>query len=520
MTTFFSETLTSDALVRRLQVDLRDCLMCRFLVAYVSDSGIDTIGRQLLVDALSKSGSFGISSLSCSCGLEPLIGLQEAIGGTRAKLKYFMDPIVKGRGEPKLVLLHSKLVYLAIPSQEKSVVYIGSHNWTGPALSNDGSHNAEASLRIELPYQNEHPLGEGESIASQVNRHLLEASRLSACKAADEANRPTFQQWYDKGCKNNPTPKTDDTFIVLAVLKDAENATSEMFNELAEKGIYLRTDRSGKRMYLAEHRRLIVMLWHSADDLQEGKQPILIRCRRSSDVPDVSADVKSTNTSPSPIEGFGAAIFGQQSLTLWSGREVQAFEFEFQRGSTTSQGFDSLVGSPTPKYRFHLEVLNIVFPALSRDWMSPTLSAESEHVHEWLPDSFAVANKRKDFTFVGIDGYLVTPDEQESITTCFKDQFGVTESEATVWPTTECDQDTLGNFVCSHPLHETYLRSDKHELGSGKVQNFAKALIPKLPKEAGQDDADKRGLQAINRVEHGFVRQLDELFGQWMKGEP
>lgn len=526
MTTFFSENLVSQTFVERLQADLRDCLMCRFLVAYVSEAGIDTIGRQLLADALSKAGSFGISSLSCSCGFDPLIDLQSAIGAGRAKLKYFMDPIVRPRREPKLVLLHSKLVYLAIPSVGKSVVYIGSHNWTGPALSSDGNLNAEASLRIELPYDTEHAYGRGNSIAAQVNRHLLEAKDLPACRDAIEANRQTFEQWYDKGCRTNPSPNTDDTFIVLAILKDADAVSPSMFDELVDKGIYLRTDNTGKRMYLAEHRRLIVMLWLSESDLQEGNQPILMRCRRSTDVPDVSADVKSTNTSPSPIEGFGAAIYGSKNLTLWSGRDAQAFDFELQTGVTSSQTFDTTQGGRTPKYRFHLEVMNVVFPAFGMDDLfAPQMTSEhAEHASDaedakgqgrWYPDSFAFAAKKKEFSFIGINGWLVGEDEEQSITKCFKEFFGITQSDATVWPTSQTVEEPLGNFVSSHPLHETYLRAIERQSLVTKIKDFAKALIPKLPKEATEEDADKRTLQAITRVEYGVVRQLDELFGQW-----
>lgn len=534
MTQFISEDLVSREYVDRLQADLRDCLMCRFLVAYISDAGINAIGRRLLVDALGKAGSFGVGSLSCSCGFEPLLGLQESIGGGRAKLKYFMDPIVRNRNEPSLALLHSKLVYLAIPSQNKSVVYSGSHNWTGPALSGTGKVNAEASFRIEFPYKQEHALGRGNSIPAQVNRHLLEAKDLAACRDATEANRATFEQWYDKGCRTNPTPKTDDTFIILAVLKNASRASQRMFSDLADKGIYLRTDNSGKAMYLAEHRRLIVMLWCSESDLEAGNQPILIRCRRSSDVPDVSADVKSTNTAPSPIEGFGAAIYGRKAVTLWSGREARAFEFDFQTGSSSSQAFDSAIGGRSPEYRFHLEVLNVVFPAVDKPDF-PLLAEHGEYTWDeypverdfdrkefpdWQPDSFAVAAAKKKFKFIGIDGYLVGPEDEEGIASCFKQFFGIDKGDAKVWPTSECDEEALGNFVTDHPLHETYLRSAEKQTIAEKVKKGAKAIIPLLPKEAFKaDQGIEQSLQAINRVEQGFVRQLDELFAQWERSD-
>jgi hypothetical protein len=136
---------------------------------------------------------------------------------------------------------------------------------------------------------------------------------------------------------------------------------------------------------------------------------------------------------------------------------------------------------------------------------------------DWQPDSFAVAATKKKFSFVGIDGYLVAPEDQESIAHCFKETFGIDQGDAKVWPTSECDEETLGNFVTDHPLHETYLRSTEKQQIAEKVKKGAKAIIPMLPKESAKGHTENHSLQAINRVEHGFVRQLDELFAQWVE---
>src|SRR4051794_1186223 len=115
-----SRELVSLEYREQLQRDLAKASVCRFLVAYVSGDGIESIGRHLLTRGLRDARSFGVGSLSCSCGYEPLLRLQAEMPELR--LKYFMDPLVKEEGEPsEISLLHSKLVYLYLEREAKSV---------------------------------------------------------------------------------------------------------------------------------------------------------------------------------------------------------------------------------------------------------------------------------------------------------------------------------------------------------------------------------------------------------------
>ncbi len=105
-----SKELVSLEYREQLQRDLAKASVCRFLVAYISTEGADSIGRHLQNRALRDGRSFGVGSLTCSCGFEPLLRLQSELPDLR--LKYFMDPLVKEDGEPSEVsLFHSKLVY-------------------------------------------------------------------------------------------------------------------------------------------------------------------------------------------------------------------------------------------------------------------------------------------------------------------------------------------------------------------------------------------------------------------------
>ena len=184
--------------------------------------------------------SFGVSSLTCACGYKPLLKLQRDVGESAARLKYFMDPLVKDTDEPDgIALFHSKLVYLRLPRENKSVVYIGSHNCSGRALGPGRPRNVEASLRFELDYAPEHIAGSDASLASQVNRHLLAAYDKPACLAATAANEPTFEQWFDFGCRNAPTSPLAQITIILAVRKAGTVATPTDWSNLTSQGIYM-----------------------------------------------------------------------------------------------------------------------------------------------------------------------------------------------------------------------------------------------------------------------------------------
>ncbi len=130
-----SQKLVSLEYRDQLRMDLARAAVCRFLVGYVSADGLNAIGRHLLVRALRNERSFGVSSLTCACGYTPLLNLQDELGDGCVRLKYFMDPLVEGSDEPnEITLFHSKLVYLLLEREQKSVVYVGSHNWSGRAL--------------------------------------------------------------------------------------------------------------------------------------------------------------------------------------------------------------------------------------------------------------------------------------------------------------------------------------------------------------------------------------------------
>ena len=71
-----------------LRQDMAKATVCRFLVAYISQDGLNTINRPLFHKVLRDPRSFGVGSISCACSYEPLLNLQTELGaGTPVRLK-------------------------------------------------------------------------------------------------------------------------------------------------------------------------------------------------------------------------------------------------------------------------------------------------------------------------------------------------------------------------------------------------------------------------------------------------
>ena len=137
---FLSESLVDVEYPTRLKEDLKHASICRFLIAFVSTTRLNALGRTELLRVLDSPDSFGVASLSCSCGFRPLLELQGEIGDGSIRLKYFMEPMVQDTDEPEdMVLMHSKLVYLKTKNKlqtrypTRETEYDRKACWTGAA---------------------------------------------------------------------------------------------------------------------------------------------------------------------------------------------------------------------------------------------------------------------------------------------------------------------------------------------------------------------------------------------------
>jgi hypothetical protein len=520
-----SKELVSSEYLESLRQDLSRAAVCRFLVAYISDSGLTSIGYDQLVRVLRSEESFGVGSLTCACGYEPLLRLQGRLDtSVGVRLKYFMDPLIEQPDEPTgIALFHSKLAYLRCG--DRSIVYIGSHNWTRQALGPGGPRNAEASLRFEAEYQDGDLKGTGPTLAAAANGHLLQAYELAACLPAIESNRVTFEQWYEKGCKPAPPVSLQKVTILLTVRKEDQTTVSpSQWQELRGHGIYVQVlgERDGQRLW-QDNNRVLVFVWESRKDLQAGRQPICLRCRITTNKAGPESRLHGTNQSTTPIAGFEAVIFDESelattqqtrrgnrtSIRLWSGREVEFYDFEFPTPHRDSSHVD---GTVVPKYQFHLEVEYVVFPA---DGIRP----ESPEM-VWERESFAVAKSKKQTKYEQIPGYLVPQELNDEIRQCLAEILKVVPDQARVLPVSEFDHTKAGRRVSSHPLHETFMGRDTKERQSEfYARTQEQTLVADLDSLGGTTEDASAVLfieeQHIGRVQRVLTLPLRKLEKMW-----
>ncbi|MBP87931.1 MAG: hypothetical protein CMJ64_14610 [Planctomycetaceae bacterium] len=516
-----SKDLVSLEYREQMQRDLARASVCRFLVAYISNDGMESIGRHLLNRVLRDHRSFGVGSLTCSCGYEPLLRLQSELPDLR--LKYFMDPLVKEDGEPsEISLFHSKLVYLYLEREAKSVVYIGSHNWSRRALGPQGPRNAEASVRFELEFAPEDLDGTGTSVASDVNRHLLEAWNMPLCLPATASNEPTFREWFEKGCRRSAAAPLQENTILLAVRRNSPSG--EDWLALAGRGIYLQVlDEDDGQLVWRSNNRVLVLVWNSEPDMAAARQPVMLQCRITTSKAGIDSQLRGTNQSAAPVAGFEAVIWDDAELAaqqnsqrgrrppvrLWSGREVQVYDFEFPTQFADSSQID---GSVRPKYQFHLEVERVVLPATG------DLSKMPDYV--WSPESFSVAASRDAARMEETPGYYVEPDREHQILNCLSEVLFVQPEEAKVLPYSTTDRMKVGKRISTHPLHETFLGpewKEKHLRDEYYERSVPGAMVAELDSQQKLDieDAGEEEPEELTRLQRVFTSPIDRLLDGW-----
>ncbi len=502
-----------------LRQDMAKATVCRFMVAYISQEGLNTINRPLFHKVLRDPRSFGVGSISCACSYEPLLNLQLELGAsTPVRLKYFMDPVIKPDDEPAISLFHSKLVYLYLERERKSVVYIGSHNWTGRALGPSSPRNAEASLRLEFDFEPEHLDGIGNSLPAEVNRHLLDAWNSPACYPATPASEPAFQQWVQKVCKRAPDSPVKEITVLLAVCKTPPQP-SDWLN-LQNAGIYMQAldEREGRQVY--DTNEALVLVWDSRASLAAADQPVILKCRRTSSVAGPNSELAGNNSAPSPMEGFRAIIFDEtkltamqqgrrasaSSVTTWSGRNADVFDFEFPTARNQSVQVD---GTVDPLYQIYLQTEAVVFPANNR--------TPADARFAWERETFAVAKSKEAARMEEAPGYYAPPDTMGSILKFFEQVLQVRPDQARVLPYSEADA-KVGKRVSQHPLHDTFIspeskknRSDFYEKsGSGVL--VAEIDEPQDKRIAAELIPSEDVLPRVQRV---FTTPITDLLDLW-----
>ena len=518
-----SQQLISDEYARLLREDLRSGTLVRFLVAYTTDQGLDTIGRTMLLNRLKHSESFGIASISCSCGYEALLNLQSELSDQR--LKYFMDPDVGDTCEPfRIALLHSKVVYIADVAREKSIVYVGSHNWTARALGSASPRNAELSLRFEEPFRAEHLAGSPESIAGQINRHLRSAYNLPLCLPATKANEPRFIEWKQNACTPAKTPPLDETVVILAVVDPACHPLSiRDWESLVGSTVYVQIleEEDGQLLWNAR-RDVYLWVWESVAAFGESKPQFILRCRITANNAGEKSQLQGRNEAPSPIEGFRSVVMRHTVDQLRSGRTATPATYQTHSGrlaclyhfvhptqSNRSEEYDRLA---EPLYQYCLVVNLVAIPsdrvALASQWPR----------FVWRPETLAVASRPSMAPVMRSPGYRVTPEEESRMLACLG-SFGVDVEARGVFPYSEFDENLIGKRLSSHPLHETYLDLDDQAALRGVYARARKgALVPKATSRKEQQGFLFPGaeyptpLKGIHKVYMNDAEALERLW--------
>lgn len=525
----FSTTLVSDDLLTSIQKDLEDAAICRFLVAYISASGLQSIGMQNLARVLTNPDSFGVGSLSCACGYQPLLLLEEEVSkkGATEKLKYFMDPLVEDGESEGLSLFHSKLVYIVSKNRERSIAYIGSHNWTQRALGPGSPRNAESTVRIEDTFHNDHLKGVGTSIFSGINQHLIEAFTSPVCIHADGTNRTIFEQWFAKGCGRGPRVSLRETVVVLAVHSGAQILTPDDWNDSVRKGIYFQVHREseGAAVWNAGD-RILIFVWDSQTDLENQEQPLLLKCRITTENAGKDSNLQGSNASRSPISGFEAVLWdenhqtgllkglddGVTRTTLTENQDVEFYDLEFPSTKTDSSVVD---GGVDPKYQFYLEIEKVIFPREGKQPNAPH--------YVWDRNSLAIAEKKDDAKLEKPPGFLVHENRRNEMKRCLSGVFGVDLAKAKVLPYSGQQSDRLGKKMVDHPLHDTFLRREDRQ--NGDFYSKAPALVPEIDYERVAQQRQKKfsgresGAPVIERAQRVFTMDLDELLEIWDETE-
>ena len=517
---FLSKELVTHDYRVALQKDLAQATVCRFLIAYISGEGIKSINRAPIVRALKDDRSFGVASMSCACKYEPLLSLQDEFDEVR--LKYFMDPVVEEKDEPKNVaLFHSKLVYIYNQRTRKSIIYLGSHNWTRRALGPNGPRNAEASLRLEFDFEEDHLSGIGNSIPSEVNQHLLTAWDSPLCIPATRNYEHTFEEWASKACSKASSVPLEQNTIVLAVRRGSGIPT---WGLLQGSSIYLQIldETDGRLIFEKSNNKLLLMVWESEADLAAGRQPVILKGQISNFNAGANSSVGGSNQSLSPIAGFMGVVFDEEELKaktqkrsgrripvpIRTGRGVSVYDFEFPSSSQDCSAIDRGVD---PNYRFLLEIEAVVMPLERAISQESAASQEAELV--WRPDSFTVARTRKDTRLEESPGYHVDFEREQAIYECMRDVLLVEPSEAKVLPYSEEPDLKRGKRISKHPLHETYL-GDQLSNVSSRDAYYRGAKQERLSAELdaiGEADWDK----PIERLQRVYTAPVKDLLEEW-----
>lgn len=522
--TLLSPAPITEDYVQALRADLDGAKVLRFVMAYVTTSGLDALGVDRLAAALRGDQSLGVASLACACGFDPLLQLQERVGREPANLRYFLDPGIADATDPNVSLLHSKLVYV-VRADGRAVVYLGSHNWSGRALGGGTTRNAEASFRLELDFEDEHLLGHGTGLGAEVNRHILACYNLGACLGAHPDNRPIFEDWFRVRCKRPADLDLDAYAVLVGICGESVKQAADPKFWAAEAGrgasIYLQCHEEYEGQVVRKRQeRVLAMIWAGQDAFAKARPPVLLFCKVTRQV----AGEESTyeGTSQGDITNFRFLLWDPQQdasrgtgndagprlrATTRTGTEFDYFVLDDAPIGASASAFDGAA----PRYQHYLQVYEVVVPAWMMIDLSASAAGEERAPLAWSPEEFALSPTRQ-----------VPPEEQRQyrapedtageIMACLREMFGVDIDQAVALPTSaETDPRKLVRLVTS-TIHEACIDEATEALqGAFYARATPGGIAMRLADTAVGRTNDPESTGPVQRVQELFGERLRNL---------
>ncbi len=398
-------------MLQRLRNDLKKAIWARWMVCYFNSSGLKALSPHL-PHLLQDPRSRGLFTLTCSCGMDAVMALAQKASPPLGRLKVYLP--FDGWGPEDARLLHSKMLFLVRARSQKSppgppleaVLYVGSHNWTGPGLRVDGSHrrNVETSLRLigDWPEEQESMWFQQVKKAAQA-KHFLGNPFLDAlvqmhtcfdmASCTDVAARRAEQElkeWMVANCPGTAPSVGSTTFLVLTgVLGGRVDAQSVQSGQAPPPARPPVLPKVGEYLYVQHYRQRgepdafdsnvvwAILLWEDGAALQNGARPWLFLCnprelgqeqRGAPDLRDINwlvYDPQQNIPPPHPSSSIGSSVPPQRlHISPHHLRSGRTLTVEYWSVVPVKKGVSSnALNARTPDRHVLVEVIAVRRPA-------------------------------------------------------------------------------------------------------------------------------------------------------------
>lgn len=233
-TRYFSSNPVSDAFLGSLRADLGAAAWGVISVCYFDKSGYQAV-REPLTQLLRRSSRSKFLTMA-NCGMiEAVIDLARECARPAGQIRCLVPLGQRGvRGDPchpDFQILHSKVAMLVMNGERDGtanvVLYVGSHNWTGPGLGAGQYKNIETSIRLEyrcdsalleaLNAEGNHQSHPIPDAYTQVMRTFVLASATDLAWYGAESE---IREWAYRYCggDQDEKPKTNEVVVAPAIL--------------------------------------------------------------------------------------------------------------------------------------------------------------------------------------------------------------------------------------------------------------------------------------------------------------